>query len=125
LPVSGIKSLAKASSRDKQEASQNRDNGLSEPVHAVYLPAKIERGVPDDVIKFIANSIADLADGENAVFLGELGNLLRRKMPDFDSRNYGYASLSALIKAIDRFSIDFRQTSDPNIKHPYVKDKLG
>lgn len=80
----------------------------------------------DDLEKFIAESIADLAnissDGDY-VFLGELGNLLIKKRPDFDCRNYGYKSLSTLIKSFDRFDVDFRQTTDPNIKHPYVRDK--
>ena len=55
--------------------------------------------------------------------MGELGNLLVKKQPDFDSRNFGYRSLSALIKSIGRFEVDFRQTADPNIKHPYVRDR--
>ena len=81
--------------------------------------------LPEEIINLLADSIADLAsDGDDGgVFMGELGNLLRRKKPDFDSRNYGFKTLSALIKSVDRFSIDFRNTTDPNIKHPYVKDK--
>jgi len=80
--------------------------------------------LPKDVIKLIADSIADLIeDDDDSVFLGALGNLVRRKKPDFDYRHYGYKSFSALVKASDRFDVDFRQTSDPNIKHPYVKDK--
>lgn len=81
------------------------------------------RHVPEDIEQLIADSVADLADDTDGVFMGELGNLLRRKKPDFDCRNYGFNSLSSLIKSIERFDIDFRQTSDPNIKHPYVKDK--
>ena len=55
--------------------------------------------------------------------MGELGNLLLKKQSDFDHRNYGFKSLSALIKSIDRFDLDFRQTADPNIKHVFVRDK--
>jgi hypothetical protein len=79
--------------------------------------------VPDNVVQFIATSIADLADDEGTVFMGELGNLILKKQPDFDHRNYGYKSLSAMIKSIDRFNIEFRQTTDPNIKHVFVSDK--
>ncbi|MCL2124668.1 MAG: OST-HTH/LOTUS domain-containing protein [Oscillospiraceae bacterium] len=55
--------------------------------------------------------------------MGELGNLIIKKQPDFDHRNFGYMSLSAMIKSIDRFEIDFRQTADPNIKHVFVRDR--
>jgi len=79
--------------------------------------------VPSSVIQLIADSLADISDEDNWVFMGELGNLIIKKQPDFDSRNFGFKSLSSLIKSIDRFDVDFRQTADPNIKHPYVKDK--
>ena len=81
--------------------------------------------LPKEITTLLADSIADLASeaDDGGVFMGELGNLLRRKKPDFDCRNYGFKTLSALIKSVDRFAIDFRNTTDPNIKHPYVKDK--
>lgn len=81
--------------------------------------------IPKSLIRLIARSVADLSDGEDAVYMGELGNLIVKKKPDFDCRNYGFKSLSALIKSIDRFEVDFRQTADPNVKHPYVRDKEG
>ena len=79
--------------------------------------------VPDAIIQLIADSVADLAGDDGVVFMGELGNLILKKQPDFDHRNFGYMSLSAMIKSIDRFEIDFRQTTDPNIKHVFVRDK--
>lgn len=80
------------------------------------------RQVPKETVQLIADSVADLAGDEEWVFMGELGNMLVKKRPDFDSRNYGFKSLSAMIKSIPRFQVDFRQTADPAIKHPYVKD---
>jgi uncharacterized LabA/DUF88 family protein len=79
--------------------------------------------VPDAIVELIADSVADLAGDSGSVFMGELGNLILKKQPDFDHRNFGYKSLSAMIKAIDRFETDFRQTTDPNIKHVFVRDK--
>jgi len=79
--------------------------------------------VPEEVIRHIAESISDLSEDDDWVFMGELGNLILKKQPDFDHRNFGYKSLSSLIKSIDRFEVDFRQTADPNIKHPFVRDK--
>jgi len=79
--------------------------------------------VPDNIVQLIADSVADLSGDSGAVFMGELGNLILKKQPDFDHRNFGYMSLSAMIKSIDRFEIDFRQTTDPNIKHVFVRDK--
>jgi len=79
--------------------------------------------VPTQIIELIADSVADLAGEDGLVFMGELGNLILKKQPDFDHRNFGYKSLSAMIKSIDRFETDFRHTTDPNIKHVFVRDK--
>jgi len=79
--------------------------------------------VPDEMVQVIADSIAALAGDNGAVFMGELGNLILKKKPDFDHRNFGYMSLSAMVKSIDRFETEFRQTTDPNIKHVFVRDK--
>ena len=92
------------------------------PKPPVQLRSRAQR-VPEDVVQSIADSISDLSEDDDWVFMGELGNLILKKRPDFDHRNFGFKSLSSLIKSIDRFEVDFRQTTDPNIKHPYVKDK--
>jgi len=55
--------------------------------------------------------------------MGELGNLLLKKQPDFDPRNFGFKKLTTLIRSIGRFEIDARQTGDANIKHIYLRDK--
>ena len=74
-------------------------------------------------IQLIADSIADIADDEGYAFLGELGNLLLKKAPDFDARVYGFQKLTPLLKSIPRFEIDVRLTRDANIKHIYVRDR--
>lgn len=75
------------------------------------------------IIKLLANSISDLEDENGWAFLGELGNLMLKKKPDFDPRNYGFPKMLALIKNINQFEIDERDTGKNNIKHIYVKRK--
>lgn len=38
--------------------------------------------------------------------LGTVGQLMRKQQPDFDPRNWGYAKLSDLVKAIGLFSVE-------------------
>jgi uncharacterized LabA/DUF88 family protein len=49
----------------------------------------------------------DSATGDDSdwAFLGVMGSHLTKLMPEFDSRNYGYAKLSDLVKAIDLFEV--------------------
>ena len=61
----------------------------------------------------IAQSIEDLADEDGYAHLGALGNLLIKKQPDFDPRNYGYSKLSKLIAALDDvFELQSRKGSN-------------
>jgi len=93
------------------------------PPPAAANHARPRTKVPEAVVQLLVDSVADLAGDNEWVFMGDLGNLILKKQRDFDHRNYGFKSLSALIKSIDRFEVDFRQTADPNIKHPYVRDR--
>lgn len=71
----------------------------------------------------ISDSINDLADENGWAFLGDLGNLLLKKQPDFDPRNYGFKKLVLLIKSFNRFEIDERSTGKNNITLVYVRIK--
>ncbi len=79
--------------------------------------------IDDRLISLIASSVNDVADESGWAFLGEVGNLISKKRPDFDSRNYGFSKLTLLIKSIDRFELEFRKTSNSRIKHIYVRNK--
>ncbi len=81
------------------------------------------RPIPKTIVDLIAATIQDVSDEDGWAFMGELGNILPRKQPDFDPRNYGFEKLTTLVKSIDRFEIDARPTSAPNVKHIYVRDK--
>ena len=113
----------KADYRDekKEEASQNRSRkGRGSRANG---DEENDRRIPEDVIKLISSTISDLAGDSGWAFLGEVGSLIQKKRPDFDSRNYGFNKLTPLIKAINRFEIDERDTGKPHIKHIYVRNK--
>ncbi|MBL7858512.1 MAG: NYN domain-containing protein [Cyclobacteriaceae bacterium] len=80
---------------------------------------KLDKGV----IKLIRTSINDIADESGWAFLGEVGNLVLKKQPNFDPRNYGFKKLLPLIKSVHQFEIDERQSERGHIKHVYVRVK--
>jgi hypothetical protein len=85
-----------------------------------FLPvAKID----NDLIQLISESINDIAEEDGWVFLGVLGNLILKKQPDFDPRNYGHKKLLDMIKTIETIEIDKRPTGKNNISHFYVRTK--
>lgn len=75
------------------------------------------------VIQLIASTISDLADDEGWAFLGDVGNLLQKKQPNFDSRNYGFQKLTPLIKSTKRFEVEQRDSPKGRFKLIYVKNK--
>ena len=74
-------------------------------------------------INLIASTIDDLADENGWAFLGDVGNLLLKKQPDFDPLNFGFQKLTPLIKSLSQFEIDIRGTDKGGIKLVYIKNK--
>jgi len=81
--------------------------------------------IDDKLLELIASTVTDMADETGWAFLGEVGNLIIKKQPDFDARNYGYKRLALLIKSTGAFDMDERLTDkgNGNIKHVYVRVK--
>lgn len=73
------------------------------------------------IIRLFTDSITDLADEDGWAYLGDLGSLMMKKKPDFDSRNYGFSKLLPLIKSTNRFEVDERESSKANVKHIYIR----
>ena len=74
-------------------------------------------------IKLIASSINDLSDDDGWAFLGDVGSLIQKKRPNFDSRNYGFAKLTPLIQSTGKFDLEQREGSNSRYKLIYVKNK--
>ncbi|MBM1107033.1 NYN domain-containing protein [Aurantibacter crassamenti] len=75
------------------------------------------------VILLISTTISDLSDEEGWAFLGDVGSLLQKKQPNFDSRNYGFEKLTPLIKSIGNFEIEQRVNPKSKNKLIFVKNK--
>lgn len=77
-----------------------------------------------EIIKLLTASIADLADDNGWAFLGELGNLMLKKKPDFDPRNYGFLKMLPFIKSLDFLEVDIRESGkNQHTKHIYVRQR--
>lgn len=86
--------------------------------------AKTLTKVNQEIVNLIATSVADLADDSGWAFLGDVGNLILKKKPDFDPRNFGFDKLAPLIKSIGKFELDKRETDKKNVKLVYIRLKL-
>lgn len=75
------------------------------------------------LIKTLQTTINDIADEDGWAYLGDVGNLLQKKQPDFDARNYGFQKLTKLIDSTAKFEIEKRENQKGRFKLIYVKNK--
>jgi hypothetical protein len=79
--------------------------------------------ITPNVIKLLSSTITDSSDEDGWAFLGDVGSLLQKKQPNFDSRNYGFEKLTPLIKSIGNFEVEQRENSKSKNKLIFVKNK--
>lgn len=102
--------------KDQKEIESEQTKGKS--------PKKSEVDkITPKVIRLISTTISDLADDDGWAFLGDVGNLLQKKQPNFDSRNYGFQKLTPLIKSINKFEVEQRENQKGKFKLIYVRNK--
>lgn len=75
------------------------------------------------VIRLLHNSVDDAADDDGWAFLGDVGSLILKKQPNFDSRNFGFAKLTPLFKSLPQFEMEQRDQTNGRFKLIYVKNK--
>ncbi|AUP77222.1 NYN domain-containing protein [Flavivirga eckloniae] len=75
------------------------------------------------VIRLLKNSVSDAAGDDGWAFLGDVGSLILKKQPNFDSRNFGFDKLMPLFKSLDHFEMEQRDQSSGRFKLIYVRNK--
>lgn len=71
------------------------------------------------LMNMLRNAIEAASDETGWAALGQIGSIINKQSPEFDSRNYGYAKLSGLVKGIGLFESEERHIG--NGKHIYVR----
>lgn len=79
---------------------------------------------PFETIKeAVMTIIRENSDEDDWVFIGDIGNMLLKRYPDFDVRNFGFKKLTPFIRSIDCLQIkSIRHGSSMLV---YVKEKEG
>ena len=109
-------------------AARRAEEDAAKETAAPQKPAKKESkkavqcapaSVPADIAELIAESVEDVCGDDGYAHMGKLSNLLLKKQPDFDPRNYGFSKLSKLIKSLGRF--DWKTEGTDNSEY-FVRD---
>mgnify|MGYP001203496480 FL=1 len=83
-----------------------------EPITAVNKTNADKKELADDapipqidLINAITSIINDTSDEDGWCSLGQVGNILTKRFPDFDVRNYGFNKLTKLVRSLQKFEI--------------------
>lgn len=113
--------IAKHAEPEEKKEKEEKEQGKKKPT-AKKQEQKVSK-LDRKFVKLLRSSVEDVADENGWAFLGDVGNMLLKKQPSFDSRNYGFSKLCPLIRSTGLFEIDQRDTNNRQIKHIYIRAK--
>lgn len=100
--------------------------GVKNETVVVETELKDEKDDIADVIPIIRRIVEETSDEGGFTYLGTVGNLLQRKLSDFDVRNYGFKTLTQLVKAAKIFTLDIRhQNGSAPLTYISIKKRGG
>lgn len=103
--LEALSAAAKVASAPKNTAKEESKDDVRELIHS------------------IKNIINEISDEDGWAFMGDVGNMLNKRLPDFDTRNYGYQKLTPLVSSLNAFDIMSQKTSNPHITHKFIRNR--
>ncbi len=91
--------------------------------HIVQKETKVGMASTDQLIEVIKTIITDISDDDGWAFLGELGNTLNKRFPDFDTRNYGFSKLTPFVSSLKQFDIRTTKANNSSRGLKYIRIK--
>lgn len=80
-------------------------------------------GSLEEIKKAIITLVEENPDEDEWLFIGDLGNKLQKRYPDFDVRNFGYKKFTPFIKSLGLFELKIEKIVGTNNKLIYLKEK--
>jgi uncharacterized LabA/DUF88 family protein len=77
----------------------------------------------EELVRLLKSAIDSCSDEDGWAYLADLGNNIRQKKPDFDSRNYGFKKFRDLVEETKLFDIHESSTGDSPAKTIQVRYK--
>ena len=101
----------------REQAKQKAVTKISEKTEQKPLDK-----IDNQTIELIEDTLEAIGDEDGWAFLGDVGNLIVKKKPEFDPRNYGFSKLTPMLKSLsDILEIDERDSDKKGIKHVFVR----
>lgn len=90
-------------------------------------PPKGEDQEPKTSLRTIRRALRTIvrenSDEDNWIFIGKVGNILGKRYPDFDVRNFGFSKLTPFLDSLDMFEIQSLRKDGGTSPQMYVRLK--
>ena len=73
--------------------------------------------------KALRTIVRENSDEDNWIFIGTVGNILGKRYPDFDVRNFGFSKLTPFLDSLDLFEIKSERKDNNSSPQMYVRLK--
>jgi len=103
--------------------AQKADNPEEPPADVAEVQEEEVMTNLDTIKKAILTIARENTDEDEWIFIGDVGNKLQKRYPDFDVRNFGFNKFTPFIKSLDLFEIKSERINGSNNKLIYVREK--
>ena len=119
-PDSPVQSAREKEARPaaRTAAKQQKPEAAQEPQEHIKEMTSLKT-----IRRALRTIVTENSDEDGWMFIGTIGNLLVKRYPDFDVRNFGFSKLTPFIESLDLFDIKSVRTRDSSVKLLYVKLK--
>lgn len=131
LYANALKEAVSANREAKAKARKIKETLPANPAARTRSKAKEEEApAPQTDLDTITDSILSIveegSDEDGWMFVGDVGNQLAKRYPDFDVRNFGFKKLSVFLEALDSFEVrKVRATGSRNVQLVYIRAKTA
>ena len=106
------------------DLSKGKQKGQKTPEREDLSPTLSPQTDLDTITASILAIVEDGSDDDGWMFIGDVGNQLAKRYPDFDVRNFGFKKLSVFLEALHAFEIRKTKASgNRNIQLVYIRAK--
>ena len=128
-----ILATAEEEESDDEPKSDGKKTGSKTKKTAVKTAAKpkqkenptADRQEPQTSLKTLRRALRSIvrenSDEDDWMLIGQVGNFLSKRYPDFDVRNYGFSKLTPFLDSLDLFEIKSERKEPNNSPQYYVR----
>ncbi len=110
-PKKAAKEESKTEKEPKQE-SKKQEKSIEEPRTSLRTIRRALRTI-----------VRENSDEDNWIIIGKVGNILDKRYPDFDVRNFGFSKLTPFLDSLDMFEIKSERKDNNSSPQMYVRLK--